>query len=84
MLLIFEEIENIGAIDKTKNDLGDAALDNYFSFRNRMILEVLYGLGVRISELVQIKDEDLSIERSHVSRPSSLAAKVGTHFGRPE
>jgi len=33
--------------------------DNYISTRNRLVIELLYGTGMRLSELIHLKEEDI-------------------------
>lgn len=47
-----------GELDK----LLDESQKSYLTLRNRAILEVLYGCGLRVSELIELKLEDISFE----------------------
>lgn len=40
--------------------------DNFAGIRNRLILELLYGTGMRLSELVNLKDQDVNIYEQSV------------------
>lgn len=44
----------------------DFTCDNDFSFRNRCILELLYSTGLRISELVSLKLENIVLDEAFV------------------
>ena len=48
--------------------LGDAPIfeNNFGGMRNRLILELLYGTGMRLSELVNLKDEDVNLYEQSV------------------
>jgi integrase/recombinase XerC len=41
-------------------------IDNYEDLRNRMILETLYVTGIRVSELVSLKDKSFDLQNEHV------------------
>ena len=38
--------------------------DDYFNYRDRLIVEVLYSCGLRRSELIGLKDADLNLQKS--------------------
>ena len=38
--------------------------DDFVSHRDRMVIEMFYALGVRVSELINIKEKDIDIERN--------------------
>ena len=44
----------------------DFTCDNDFSFRNRCILELLYSTGLRISELISLKLENIVLDEAFV------------------
>ena len=51
------------------NDLEDMiniSKSGYFGDRNNLIIELMYSTGVRVSELVNIKLNDIEIGRAHV------------------
>jgi integrase/recombinase XerC len=40
--------------------------DNFSGLRNRLILELLYGTGMRLSELVNLKDQDVNLYEQYI------------------
>lgn len=40
--------------------------DDFEGFRNRLILELLYGTGMRLSELVGLKNEDVNVYENQI------------------
>jgi integrase/recombinase XerC len=51
------------------NDMPDLLAETSFSadfsgLRDRLILEILYGTGIRLSELIGIKDKDINLSQS--------------------
>lgn len=57
-------------MDEQKMDIlldGDLTFaHNFGGMRDRLILELLYGTGIRLSELVSLKDEDVNIYEQHI------------------
>jgi len=56
------DILSVDDIDK----LLEFQTDNNFSYRNRCILELLYSTGLRISELVSLKLENVNLNESFI------------------
>ena len=55
-------VPNYLTVDEMKRLLKYPTGDNYMGFRDRLILELFYASGLRISELVAIKLSDINIE----------------------
>lgn len=55
--LSFEEIQDMTKALDTESDLG---------IRNQCMLEVLYGCGLRVSELIELKISDINFKESYV------------------
>lgn len=57
-------------MDEQKMDslLDNAAIfeDNFNGIRNRLILELLYGTGMRLSELVKLSDQDVNLYEQYI------------------
>lgn len=53
---------SIEEVDKLLN----IPLENDFDYRNKAMLEVMYATGVRVSELVNLKISDISLENSTI------------------
>lgn len=49
---------------KEVDNLLDIKLDDMYSYRNKAILELLYSTGLRVSELVNLKISDISLENA--------------------
>ena len=52
--------------EDTERLLNSFDTDNYISIRNSLILEMLYSTGIRVSELINIKLNDISITDMHI------------------
>lgn len=55
--------------EKKMNSLLDSKLvfaDDFNGVRNRLILELLYGTGIRLAELVSLKDEDINLYEQYI------------------
>ena len=48
------------------NRLLDIKLDNIYSFRNKAMLEVLYATGLRVSELINLKFNDIDLNNDFI------------------
>lgn len=49
------------------NDIFDSIeLNNIYGMRNRLIIELLYSTGIRVSELVNIKIDDISFDEREI------------------
>ena len=47
-------------------DSGDAFKDDFGGLRDRLIIELLYGTGMRLSELVNLKESDINTYEQHI------------------
>lgn len=61
-------------IDKINRLLDMPVKDDFRSMRDRIIIEMLYGTGIRVSELVELKDKDIDAS-AHVIRVTGKRRK---------
>lgn len=59
------KLPNILTIEEVDNLL-DIKLDNAFDYRNKAMLELMYSSGLRISELVSLKLNDIDLDNGYV------------------
>ena len=59
-------ISEINSMLKAVEPTSDSGLANALSHRDHAMLELLYASGLRVSELINIKLEDLKLELGHV------------------
>lgn len=64
--LNFSEIEHI---------MSSFDLSDFFDYRNRIIFEMLYSTGVRVSELVSLKVSDVDLKRGFIKVTSGKGSK---------
>ena len=60
-----KKLPNVLSIDEV-NKLLDINLNDMYDYRNKAMLELLYATGLRVSELINIKLEDIDIYNSLV------------------
>lgn len=56
-----KKLPNVLSVDEVSNLL-DIKLDTVFDYRNKAMIELLYGTGLRISELLDLKIFDIDFE----------------------
>jgi integrase/recombinase XerC len=49
--------------DKLQEVLNAEFTPDFSGLRDRLVLEILYGTGIRVSELVELKNEDVDLEK---------------------
>lgn len=61
----YRKLPNILTIEEVDNLL-DIKLDTPFDYRNKAMLELMYSSGLRVSELVSLKLQDIDLDNSYV------------------
>lgn len=57
-------LPNFNTYEMTRNILDNIDIVNEFSIRDKLIIELLYSTGIRVSELVEIKDVDVNLSEN--------------------
>lgn len=57
-------LPNFNTYETTRNVLDNIDIVNEFSIRDKLIIELLYSTGIRVSELVEIKDVDVNLSEN--------------------
>ena len=63
----YQKVPNILSIEEVE-ELLDIPLKTNFDYRNKAMLELLYATGLRVSELVSLKINDIDMENAFVRR----------------
>ena len=61
----YRKLPNILSIEEV-DDLLDIKIENAFDYRNKTMLELMYSSGLRVSELVSLKTNDIDLENKIV------------------
>ena len=61
----YRKLPNILTIEEVDNLL-NIKLDTPFDYRNKAMLELMYSSGLRVSELVSLKLQDIDLDNSYV------------------
>jgi len=61
----YRKLPNVLAIEEV-DKLLDISLINEFDYRNKAMLELMYGTGLRVSELVNLNLSDIDLEKGYV------------------
>jgi len=61
----YKKLPNVLSIEEVEQLL-DIPLTNNFSYRNKAMLELMYGTGLRVSELVNLNLNDVDLDKGYV------------------
>ena len=61
----YKKLPNVLSIEEV-DKLLDIKLENEFDYRNKAMIELMYGTGLRVSELVGLKLNDVDLEKGYV------------------
>lgn len=61
----YKKLPNVLSIEEV-DKLLDFPLENEFDYRNKAMVELMYGTGLRVSELVNLKLENIDINEGYV------------------
>lgn len=61
----YKKLPNVLAIEEV-DKLLDISLEDEFDYRNKAMIELMYGTGLRVSELVNLSLTDIDLEKGYV------------------
>ena len=61
----YKKLPNVLSIEEV-DKLLDIRLDDEFDYRNKAMIELMYGTGLRVSELVSLNLSDVDLEKGYV------------------
>ena len=87
ILVNYPKIENklpeVLTEDEIKRLISSVNLDSEFGQRNKTIIEVLYGTGIRVSELIEIKLSNIFFKENILKCPSKSTFDTGPAEATP-